>query len=136
MVLPEDLLCVLLLLPLLVVHIIFIYFEVWVIADLGKPPGLCLAMLDDQMSSKPITSVETEAWVEIFHLLIVSEQKINSCDWTYLFDNKAILSRAKCKVVAEGLGGVEVAIAQVVSRSLGEIESMRSTAKLIRKLTI
>ena len=50
----------------------------------------------------------------------------NRCDWTYFFDNDAILGRAKRIVVAEGLSSVEVVIAQTVSGFLGEIESVSS----------
>jgi hypothetical protein len=53
--------------------VLFIDFEVGVIANLGEPPGPCLAMLDKQMGDEPIFGVELEAWVEIFHLLIVSK---------------------------------------------------------------
>jgi len=71
--LREGLLCLHSLLALLVDHILFIDLEVRVITSLGKIPRLRLAMLDDQMAGEPITSVELEAWMEIFHLLIVSE---------------------------------------------------------------
>ena len=74
MTLLEGLLCLLLLFLLLVVHVIFVDFEVGVVADLGKPTGHCLAMLDEQVADEPITGVEPEAWMEFFHLLIVSER--------------------------------------------------------------
>ena len=73
MTLHKGLLCLHSLLALLVDHILFIDLEVGVIASLGEIPGLRLAMLDDQMAGEPITGVEPEAWMEIFHLLIVSE---------------------------------------------------------------
>jgi len=71
--LHEGLLCLHSLLALLVDHILFIDLEVRVITSLGEIPGLRLAMLDNQMAGEPNTSVEPEAWMEIFHLLIVSE---------------------------------------------------------------
>ena len=48
-------------------------FEVGVIANLDEPPGNHLAMADKQMPGEPIAGVEPEAWMESFHLLIVSE---------------------------------------------------------------
>ena len=69
----EGLLCLLLPYLLLVVHIIFVDFEVGVIANLGKPLGPCLAMLDKQMVDEPIMGVEPEVWMMFFHLLIVSK---------------------------------------------------------------
>ena len=71
--LREGLLCLHSLLALPFGHILFIDSEVRVITSLGKILALRLAMLDDQMVGEPITSVEPEAWMETFHLLIVSE---------------------------------------------------------------
>ena len=57
-------------------------------------------------------------------------------DWTYLFDNEAILSRVSPIVVIEGLCDVKVVVAQTMRRFLGEIESVSSTARMMEKLTI
>ena len=54
----------------------------------------------------------------------------NRCGWTYFVHNEGILSWAKQRVFAEGLLGVEVPIAQIMSRFLGEIESVSSTAQM------
>jgi hypothetical protein len=69
----EDSLCLILPLLLLVVHVVFIDFEIGVRPYLGKPLVLCLAMLDNQMVGEPITVVELEVWMKPLHLLIISE---------------------------------------------------------------
>ena len=69
----EDLLCLILPLPPLVVHVVVIDFEIGVRPCLGKPPVPCLTMLDNQMAGEPITVVEPEAWMKCLHLLIISK---------------------------------------------------------------
>jgi len=54
----------------------------------------------------------------------------NRCGWTYFVNDEGILSWAKYRVFTEGLLGVEVLIAQIMSRFLGEIESVSSTPKM------
>ena len=79
----EDLLCLILPLPPVVVHVVFVDFEIRVRPYLGKPPVLCLAMLDNQMASEPITVVEPEAWMKSLHLLIVSEWRRHTIRLTF-----------------------------------------------------
>jgi len=59
-----------------------------------------------------------------------------SVGWLYLCDNEAKLSWVSKNVAVEGLCGVEVAVAQMVHRFLGEIGSVSSTARMMKKLTI
>ena len=51
--------------------------------------------------------------------------------WMYFLDYEAILVRVGPIVVVEGLCDVEIAIAQTMRGSLGEIESVSSTARMI-----
>jgi hypothetical protein len=59
-----------------------------------------------------------------------------SVGWPYLCDNEAKLSQVGKNVALEGLCDVEVVVAQMVHGFLGEIGSVSSTARMMKKLTI
>jgi hypothetical protein len=59
-----------------------------------------------------------------------------SVGWPYLCDNEAKLGRVGKNVALEGLCDVEVVVAQTVRGFLGEIGSVSSAARMMKKLTI
>lgn len=59
-----------------------------------------------------------------------------SMDWTNLLNNEKILIQVGRTVVVEGLCDVEIVITQTMRRSLGEIETVSSTARMLGRSTI
>ena len=53
-------------------YVVFISFDVGVVAEPDKRPGHGLAMRDEEVAGDPIVRMEFEAWMKLLHLLIIS----------------------------------------------------------------